>query len=423
MKQTTLLTKSFGAAIFFLAVIAILSPQAAHAQTFTVLHQFTGNDGYQPYGTLLRDGGGNLYGTTFLSLPNSTGTVFKLKNSHGVFLMSSLLNFNVPYGGPYGGVAIGPGGAIFGMTFGGGASGDGMVYATLPPSNPCRAIQCPWSTTVIHSFLGGNDGAGPWLGSLIYDQAGNLYGTTVEGGPANDGTVFKVSRVNGSWTETVLYSFAGDSDGAYPYTGVTMDAAGNLYGTTAGGGGSGCSGGHGCGTVFELSPAGSGWNETILYRFAGMTDGANPLGGVTLDHSGNLYGTTSVAGANQGGTVFELSPSGGGWRFTLLAAAPIAPYGGPAGNLAIGQDGALYGTTVSGDNGQDTFFGQVFKVSHGSGGWTYTTLHQFTGPDGESPYGGVILDPIGNLYGTASEGGTNQCQFEVGCGTVWEITP
>ncbi len=372
----------------------------------------------------MRDGAGNLYGTTYLSLPSGAGTVFKLKNSHGAWLMSSLLGFNVPYGaGPYGGVVFGPAGAVYGMTLGGGTSGEGMLYAALPPSNPCRAIQCPWSSIAVHSFLGGNDGAAPWLGSLIYDQAGNLYGTTAGGGLADDGTVFKVSRVNGNWTETVLYRFAGGSDGAVPYTGVTMDAAGNLYGTTVAGGGSGCSGHHGCGTVYELSPAGSGWNETVLYRFTGTTDGANPYGGVTLDASGNVFSTTSAAGANQGGTVFELSPSAGAWTFTLLVAAPSAPYGGPAGILAIDQNGSLYGTSTSGDNGQHTNFGQVFKVSQGSQGWTYTVLHQFTGFDGEEPYGGVILDPSGNLYGTASEGGVNQCQFEVGCGTVWEITP
>lgn len=407
-------------------VYGLVLVAAAAAQTFTVLHQFTGNDGYEPLGTLMLDGGGNLRGTTYLSFAGAgSGTVFKLTNSHGRWLMTSLYEFTVPYGaGPYSGVVFGPGGAIYGTTLGGGAAGAGTVYATLPPSSPCRAVSCPWSSSAVYNFAGGNDGAAPGLGSLTYDRAGNLYGTTIVGGAANVGTVFKVSRVNGSWTETVLYSFAGGNDGSDPYSSVTLDAAGNLYGTTQTGGGSGCYQGHGCGTVYKLTPSGLGWTETVLYRFSGASDGANPIAGVILDASGNLFGATSSGGANQGGTVFELSPSGGSWNFGLVAALPVAPYGGPSGNLAIDQNGVLYGTSTSADNGQGYDVGQVFKLTPGSGGWTYTVLHQFTnGDDGAEPYGGVILDANGNLYGTASTGGVNQCQFEVGCGTIWEVTP
>ena len=412
--------------ILALAVaLTLLVSTAAHAQTFTALHEFSGTDGYQPYGTLIRDNAGNMYGTTFYSLSgNGSGTVFQLRDSHGGWLFNSLYEFTVPYGaGPYSGVVFGPGGAIFGATSGGGTEGAGTVYATLPPSNPCRAVSCPWSLHVVYNFAGGTDGAVPWLGSLIYDGSANLYGTTLAGGPPNDGVVFKVARVNGNWTETVLHSFTGGNDGSAPYAGVTMDRAGNLYGTTIGGGSSGCSG-HGCGTVYKLTPSGSGWTETVLYRFTDAnqaTDGINPTGGVIVDGSGNLFGTTTAGGTNQGGTVFELSPSEGSWNFTVLASPPLACCnGGPTGNLAMDASGALYGVSTFAQND----LGQVFKLAPQNGSWTYTVLHQFTGgPDGQWPYGGVILDANGNLFGTASEGGAYQCDFEVGCGTVWEITP
>jgi uncharacterized repeat protein (TIGR03803 family) len=259
------------------------------------------------------------------------------------------------------------------------------------------------------------------LGSLTFDHAENLYGTTAAGGPANAGTVFSLSRVNGNWIEKVLYSFTGGNDGAGPYSSVTLDSAGHLYGTTISGGGSGCNG-YGCGTVYKLTPSGSGWTETVIYRFSDAMplNGINPLGGVVVDGSGNLFGTTAADGANQGGTVFELSPSAGGWNFILLAALPEACCGGGgSGNLSIDQNGALYGATAYGNE-----LGQVFKLAPQNGVWTYTVLHQFLGGnDGQWPFGQVVLDGQGNLYGTASEGGVYQCDFEVGCGTVWEITP
>src|ERR1035437_1017268 len=207
-----------------------------------------------------------------------------------------------------------------------------------------------------------------------------------------------------------------------PQSGVIFDSAGNLYGTTQGGGTGGC------GTVYELSPSSSGWTEKVLYNFqcGFSSDGQYPIGGLIFDAAGNLYGTTNFAGANNGGTVFELSPLGGGnWTFHLLYSLSyngtfdFLLYG-PTGTLAMDSSGSLYGTTV-----MDGAFGggSVFKLTPSHGGWTYTSLHDFGGgSDGGNPFGNVVLDASGNVYGTAGVGGLSGCEG-LGCGVVWKITP
>ena len=181
-----------------------------------------------------------------------------------------------------------------------------MVYSLSPPATGCKTALCPWTETILYQFTGGSDGSNPG-GNLTFDRAGNLYGTTPYGGAFGQGTVFKLTPSNGGWTESVLHSFTGGSDGEQPNGGVILDEAGNLYGTTWEGGGSGCWG-PGCGTVFQLTPSGSGWKENILYSFQYGTDGGYPIGGLIFDPSGNLYGTTTSGGSGGGGTVFELSP-------------------------------------------------------------------------------------------------------------------
>jgi uncharacterized repeat protein (TIGR03803 family) len=224
--------------------------------------------------------------------------------------------------------------------------------------------------------------------------------------------VFKLTRTGGSWTESVLYAFTGGADGANPWAGVTLDRLGNLYGTTSAGGGSSNSG-----TVYELSPSGSGWTEKILHSFQRPVDGAVPYAGVILDRSGNLYGATQYGAPNNGGTAFELSPSGGSWNFSTLYSFTGTGGGlakGPTANLLLDSAGSLYGATA-GDGAQS--FGTVFKLTHGGGGWTYTSLHDFTsGSDGELPRSNLVFDGSGNLYGTAY-GGVD------GKGVVFEITP
>ena len=237
-------------------------------------------------------------------------------------------------------------GNLYGMTQQGGMNScDGKNCGTVFELSPRQ--DGGWTETVLHDFNNnGRDGVNPQAG-LIIDDAGNLYGTTYRGGIHNcrDG-VRIVTQQGGSWTETVLHSFGHGSDGITPDANLTIDAAGNLYGTTYNGGI------HGRGIAFELTPReGGGWTETVLHSFGNGSDGANPYAGLIIDANGNLYGTTLAGGIHTAGTAFELSPRQGG-------------------------------------------------------GWTETILHSFgNGTDGNSPYAGLIFDAAGNLYGTTLEGG------------------
>ena len=218
-----------------------------------------------------------------------------------------------------------------------------------------------------------------------------------------------------------MYSFAGGSDGAHAYDGVVFDTAGNLYGTTSNGGGStNCT--DGCGTAFKLSPSGSGWTESVLYRFQGPTDGENPNSGVVMDTVGNLYSNTWQGGPGGGGTVYELSPSGSNYTFTLLYSVTGSGYA--VGRLLRDSHGNLYEALQEGGTYND---GQIFELTPSNGNWIFTDLHDFTGgTDGANPLGGVVMDSSGNLYGTALFGGTNSTCGSggtSGCGNVWEITP
>jgi uncharacterized repeat protein (TIGR03803 family) len=231
------------------------------------------------------------------------------------------------------------------------------------------------------------------------------------GGTYANGTIFEETLAGGksgaTWTETVIYNFTGGKDGTNPPAGVTLDAQGNLYGTTSLGGA------RGDGVVYKLSPHGSGWKLTVLHTFQGRSDGQNPVGGVVLDQAGNLYGTTFDGGVNGGGTVYELSPSGKRWTFTTLYSL-TGGYGGPYNKLTL-ANGNIYGfTEAEGANGR----GSVFMLAPAKGGWTFTDLYDFTGgSDGAQPYGSVAVDSVGNIFGTANVGGSqNQ-------GVVFEITP
>lgn len=399
------------------------------AQTFNVINQFDGNPNWMPYSGVTLDPGGNLYGTT---TQEGVGTVYKLKHTQNGWTISTLFQFDEgggPHGSwPWAGVVFGPDGALFGTTDAGGTNNKGLVYKLTPPRTTCRSTRCYWTETVLYNFAGGSDGAYPGYGNVIFDHAGNVYGTTTSGGaspacPSGCGVVYELSHSAAGWTEQVLHRFAGGTDGADPLSGLLLDAAGNLYGTTAEGGGTRCQ--HGCGTIFELSPSGNDWTERILYRFQGENDGANPLGTLVPDPSGNLFGSTTNYGSQGGGTVYELLPAGETWTFFLLYSLPESAFpGGGPGQLARDSRGDLYGVTLfGGDNGT----GSVFELTPQNGLWVYTPLHSFSAglgiPDGYEPLGAPVLDSNGNLYGTASEGGVNACDFEIQCGTVWEITP
>jgi uncharacterized repeat protein (TIGR03803 family) len=326
------------------------------------------------------------------------------------------------------------------------------------------------------------DGASPFS-SLIFDQAGNLYGTTENGGDFDWGTVFQLTpHSDGKWTERVLYSFTEGNDGARPFSNLILDQAGNLYGTTAIGGNSTCLGG-GCGVVFQLSPNQDGsWTESVLYAFKGGADGGEPFGGLTFDQAGNLYGTTTGQGTSSWGTVFSLAHNqDGSWTEAVLHHFAFDTGGAvPGEGLTFDQAGALYGTTVyAGDpscqcgvvfklspnqgrtwtesvlyafkggadggepNGYLTFdrvgklygttqnftlsskVGVAFQLTpQRDGNWTEKVLHQFTGGnDGFQPGAGLMWDQAGNLYGTTSHGGGTSRLCSTGCGVVFKLSP
>ncbi len=329
---------------------------------------------------------------------------------------------------PYAGLIFDQNGALYGTTYDGGALHQGTVFKLTPPA----VGQTAWTETVLHSFTGGTDGAHPYAG-LIFDQNGALYGTTVVGGASDFGTVFKLTPPatgQTAWTETVLQSFRGGTDGAYPLAGLIFDQNGALYGTTGGdGAGTGSCVGS-CGTVFKLTPPAVGqtaWTETVLHRF-GDTDGNSPSVGLIFDQNGALYGATQAGGSSGQGTVFKLTPPAVGqtrWTETVLFAFTSDTDGGlPEGGLIFDQNGVLYGTTVVGGASD---IGTVFKLTPpaiGQTAWTETVLYSFTGgTDGGYPDAGLIFDQNGALYSTTQVGGALGNCFGDGCGTVFKLTP
>jgi uncharacterized repeat protein (TIGR03803 family) len=388
----------FAVVVIFLFLATVSQP--AQSQTYSVIYDFTGkgSDGATPYGGPILDRSGNLYGTTYLGGKYGSGSVYKLSRSGSSWAYSSLYSFKgvTDAAGPaFGSLAAGADSGLFGTTEGGREFGTAFEICA-----------CPGREIIVHRFGVGTDGAQP-IGGVVSDTAGNLFGTTSLGGAYGNGTVFEEKRSGDSWIESVIYSFSGGNDGTSPPAGVTLDARGNLYGTTSLGGV------NGDGVVYELSTSGSGWKESVLYTFQGLSDGQNPVGGMVVDPAGNLYGTTFDGGVNGGGTVYELSPSGEGWTFTVLYSFS-GGYGGPYNKLTLAK-GNIYGfTNAEGANG----LGSVFKLAPGNGGWTFTDLYDFIGgSDGGSPYGSVAVDRDGNVFGTAVVGGSqNQ-------GVVFEITP
>jgi len=403
-------------AIPIFLLLALLQP--AQAQTFHVIYAFAGGEtAAHPIAGVTVDRAGNLYGSTAWGggSPTGSGTAYELKRSGSGFVYQQLHSFGNGLDGSFawGGVTIGPDGSIYGTTSVGGLDGNGTVYNLRPPPTFCRSISCPWDETILYNFTRGSDGGNPQAG-VIFDPSGNIYGSNVNGGSDGQGVVYKMTRSGGGWTYQVIYPFTGGQDGSNPGN-LLLESNGNLYGPAAAGGQPGCSG-FGCGTIFQLSPSGSGWTEQTLYAFHDGSDGADPQGGLITDSAGNLYGST-CCGDGSGGTIFELNPDGGNWTFNLLYDYNNNSGLGPDGNLVHDAAGNLYGASViNGLYGE----GVVFKLTPSNGGWIYTDLHDFTnGTDGAWPEGGLAMDSNGNIYGTTYLGGSPECQ----CGVVYEITP
>ena len=298
--------------------------------------------------------------------------------------------------------------------------------------------------SVLYSFSGGADGGNPSMGGLTMDSAGNLYGTTYYGGydcqqeyyATGCGTAFELSHTDAGWTFTTIYTFGVDQDdGRNPIGKLVIGTDGSLYGATYSGGIPSCSdpGTYvGCGTIYKLTPQNGGWTETILYRFQGETDGAQPMGGLLFDRAGNIYGATqqggyqgSPCGGYGCGTIFELIAGGGAWGENVLhlfkqadnAQGGVADGAFPNGDLAFDTAGNLYGTTVRG--GADGV-GSIFRLRLSGSGWTEDTIYSFNGNDaGEVPQAGLTADNTGNLYGDTYWGAYGQVYSN---GAVFELS-
>lgn len=402
--------KSIKPAIFLTAILlfAVAATGSARAQTYSLLHTFTGGgDGACPITGLTAGPGGSFYGTTS-GCGTGSGNVFKLKQMGAGWILNTLYRFQGGSDGsdPAGRVAIGADGTLYGTTFAGGSGygvchgGCGTIYHLVPQVRAPLTALSLWNETVLYRFSGSGDGGGP-KDDLTLDQAGNLYGTGYY-----PGVVYELMPNGGNWTEAVLYS-----PGNYnAWGGVIFDSAGNLYGVSAFGGD------FGLGAVYQLSPSPTGWIEQTLYSFTGQGDGETPEGGLIMDSLGNIYGTTAYSDSGHNGTVFEISPANGSWTFTTLYDLPAGSGvpTGPVDKLTLDPNGNLYGTTYYGGSAG---VGTVFELTPSSGGWTYTLLHDFTGlADGGFPASNLLLDASGNLYGTGYGGGS-------GYGVVFEITP
>jgi len=398
--------------VLLLLALTTIATRPAQAQTLTVLHSFTGGqDGTGPQGLVAVDRAGNVFGTApyggsrsgVCGQQGGCGTVFRSNYKNGAWIFNPVHVFQGGNDGmtPIAGVTIGPDGAIYGTTLSGGGNGCGgigcgTVFKLTLPASFCHRALCPWAETVIYRV---NNPSDPccFFGGVIVDRAGNVYGMAEGGGNGGYGAVYKLSPSGGGYTVSTIYSFQGGNDGAAPLGNLTMDAAGDLYGTTT------YDGADGFGTVFKLVRNAGGWTFNLLYTFTGGSDGGHPQGNVVLDGAGNLFGATGYDGG-----VFEITPSG--------SYSVIVPFlGGLQSPISLGPDGNIYGTNYADGSRGD---GSVFELTYSQGMWTHNILHSFgNGYDGALPLSSVAFDANGNLYGTTTFGGHG------GQGTAWQLTP
>lgn len=419
---------------FALAALVFFGTTAGWSANYKILHVFKSGNSV-PSSGLAVDAHGNAYGTTAEGCASSGGTVYEMSPTTGYHLLYHFSCYDSGGNGPQGNLAIDSAGNLYGATtYGGNTSGAcgssrrtcGTVFELSPPSNGTGL----WTETVLYAFCGTNcDEVNPESG-VIMDSQGNLYGT------ASD-VVFELSPPvsgNGAWTETVLYTFCSEkncTDGEYPVGGLIFDEGGNLYGTTTAGGTSGG------GTVFELSPGANGWIEGVLYSFCSQPscpDGLQPRSGLIFDASGNLYGTTSAGGHSASGCayngfsgcgiVFALTPSvSGSWAETIVHAFSGNDGATPLAGVVLDPEGSVYGTTYQGGTGpspncDDVDCGTVFKLTpENNGQWRASVFRFADDLTGSNPTTPVSLDSAGNVYGTTTVGGGLE-----GGGVLFRIT-
>lgn len=392
----------------------------------TIIYSFTGGaDGGGP-ANLVIDSSGNLYGVTNLQ---EWGTVFELSPSGSSWMFKTLYTFS---GGADGGapdaIVLDHSGDLLGSTYAGGINNTNVCYDYDTNNYGCGVVfelspasDGTWNESTLYSFLGGTDGGQPY-GSLALDPTGNLFGVAADAGANSAGVVFEVSKSAGAWTESVAYAF---SFPASPGLGVTSDAAGNIFGATQFGGlVNTCE--NGCGTLFELSPSSGGYSYKTLYSFTDAFDGSSPNQPPTIDSHGHLFvPTNSTYASNFGGEFlnieFELSPAtGGSWHGSVVHDFPGSTDGyNPVSSLIRDSAGNLYGTTPAGGL---YGWGAVFELTPTGSGSPEKIIYSFRGTnDGALPRTSLALDSAGNLYGTAQFGGSSNCL--AGCGTVFKLSP
>ena len=373
--------------IFVVATLISLASGVTWAGSYKVLHTF-GQLANTPSSGLVLDAAGNAYGTTAKGGYNNAGTVYQLSPTTGFHIVYAFSGH--PDGRtPQGNVVFDSAGNIYGTTVSGGAFtncnsglGCGTVFRLTPPKNGGL-----WTETVLYNFTGGVDGSSPQAG-VILDAVGNLYGTTAFGGALGAGVIFQVMPSGNTWTENVLYTFTGgDGDGGFLQGGLIFDTDGNLHGMSGA-------------TVFELSPSGEQWVFNVIHAFnPKQGDGAGAAAGLTFDSTGNLYGTTTFGGEFGFGTVFELTNDSGTWTETILHSFASGRDGAsPQASLTLDASGNLYGTTQQG-GGQNNL-GTVFKLQQDNGAWQ-ELLFRFQPNQGGRPTTPLLLDSAGRIYGTA----------------------
>ncbi|MGO9562588.1 MAG: choice-of-anchor tandem repeat GloVer-containing protein [Candidatus Korobacteraceae bacterium] len=382
---------------------------------FSVIHDFTGSgDGGSPSGVAI-DHAGNLYGPTQSGGGSGDGTVFKLAHAGSGWILDNLFTFaGGNNGGTPAGVIVGHNGILYGAAAGGleNCNGQycGVIFDLRPSPTACVTATCRWMENVLYDFTGSTDA---WQGSgLVSDQAGNLYGVSASGGAQEKGAVFELTPTIGGWSESILYSFTGASDGGAPTT-IIVGNDGNLYGMAESGGADSY------GVVFQLTGSGNNWTESVLYNIPTGQWGTSDPHSLIQDSARNLYGIYQYPGCcdSATGLIFMLSPSNGSWVFTELHHGNANLDGDDVfPNMMLNAAGNLYGTESAYSGCYNTVdYGYIFELAQGSGGWQFSTPMSWNNTYFDSS-GALAMDAQGNLYGTTSDcGWHNQ-------GTVWMLS-
>jgi len=419
------------AASLALVIAALIFATTAVAQTEQVLYSFGGPDGAAPDWGVIAGASGTFYGTTTFGGSGEAGTVFELKPEKSGYEEEIIHGFSGSDGNAPNGLVADKRGALYGTTFEGGIYnedcpfGCGVAFILTPQKSG-------YAFSVLYTFQGGTVDAWEPFGALVLDKKGALYGISQFGCAENGGCAFKLTPGKSGYTESILYSFPNSS---LP-TGIAIDSKGSLFVTTSYDGTGSCDGG--CGTVYELTPSGSGYNGTVIYNFADYSDANYPSAPPTIDEkTGVIYGTTWFGGSYKSGTVFALTPSGSGYEESIIYSFDGGGYGNPDGfaswaPVLLQPDGTLYGTNPLGGGGcKGIGCGAIFQLTPSQSGFSFQYIYNFSKPiNGAEPeWGSVIADDKGNLYGTTRSGGTKTSCGDGGpggahgCGVVFKIVP